>query len=155
MKKILVVLLGLLLVGALFGAQTSATGDIDVNVTILSHYELETSGSFDFVFNPEDISAGQEGVIYSDDANVEVWANDDYTLSPSFTFTFADVDASPYVTFSGLEGVHSAGNAVHTLTMDVDYSLISADLDWWTAEAMGSTTVGYVTVTLSADNPVE
>jgi hypothetical protein len=38
--------------------------------------------------------------------------------------------------------------------MDVDYSAISADLDWWTAEAMQSTTVGFVTVTLEAADPV-
>jgi hypothetical protein len=153
MKKILVVLLSLLVVGAVFGNVVETSTDIPVNVTVLTHFEMalapEQDGTFDFTFDPQDLSR-DEGEdltgIYSDTLLFNVKANNVYTFTAEyFDNTSEEYDLTVTPTFA-YTSAKIAGNNTDSVTMSLDPTNIPTE--WWSLLA-DDYNVGTVTVTVA------
>ena len=161
MKKMLVMMLAVLLVGVLSFAVTETSNEsnpIPVNVDILTHYELiiPEGASFDFIFDPDDL--GEDPVdyngTYEDTVDVTVIANDFYMMVAEFfevpAWDLPDPN-SDYIslmeTYNGNPGSHT--DSV-TMTVDLEALYSAWGGSWWQALAGEYDDVGYVIITISS-----
>ena len=158
MKKIIVLVLALVMVVAMgFANQTTATGDIPVNITVLPHVELAIpeEASFDLTYDPEGIHN-----VESDSVDVTVSANTDYAITADYTLDSgitlpSALSVGDYYTIDVNAGSGSAGVNNHTVTFSVDFGLLESDLntagfEWTDAEA-DDYLVGTVNLTVSVN----
>lgn len=160
MKKIIVLVMMVLMVGVLSFAVASTSNEdnpIPVNVDILTHYELiiPEGASFDFIFDPDDLGEDPEDYngTYEDTVEVTVVANNYYTMSSEFIedpdYDLPDPN-SDYIEltedFDGTPGSHT-----DSVTMAVDLEALydAWGMSWWEALAGYYDDVGYVVITIS------
>lgn len=150
MKKFLVVLVGLLLVGAIFANDLNPSVEIPVNAYLKGHYEIivdpfDKIGDDAFTMNIDPSKGGKTSTV-----NIRVLHNLPFMMTTEFVpLTGIEFDASPWMrtTLNGMTNNESNGvwdgNLVLTWDPDEDFDFTNY------AAITEKSTIGHVLVTVA------